>query len=112
MEYNSLIKTLDENGGKELRLEWKNRLKIVGKPDTLYETDNRLEDDDVNYTEYYAVAFRVKEILTPPFHNESSIYDWLNKGKSSLVEISLYEEPPNAVYLATGQKLWEMDSDE
>ncbi|MEK4184183.1 MULTISPECIES: hypothetical protein [Bacillus] len=112
MEYNSLIKTLDENGGKELILVWKNGLKIVGKPDTLYESDNGLEDDDVNYTEYYAVAFRVIEVLTQPTHNESSIYDWISTGKSSLVEISLYKEPPNAVYLADGQKIWDLGSDE
>ncbi|WP_249704987.1 hypothetical protein [Bacillus zhangzhouensis] len=112
MEYNSLIKTLDENGGKELILVWENGLKIVGKPDTLYESDNGLEDDDANYTEYYAVAFRVIEVLTHPSHNESSIYDWISTGKSSLVEISLYKEPPNEIYLADGQELWELDSDE
>ena len=115
MEYNSLIKTLDENGGKELILEWKNGLKIIGKPDTLYESDNGLEDDDVNYTEYYAVVFRVIEVLihpTHPTHNESSVYDWISTGKSSLVEISLYKDPPSAVYLADKQKLWDFDSDE
>lgn len=110
MEYNSLIKTLDEYGGRELRLEWENGLKIIGNPDTLYETDNGLEDKDINYTEYYAVAFRVNHIISHLTKNEGSVYDWLSQGEeSSLVEISLYNNPPNKI-LVDGQTVWELDS--
>ncbi|MEH7653488.1 hypothetical protein [Bacillus safensis] len=112
MEYNSLIRTLDENGEKELRLEWNNGLKIVGKPDVLYETDNGLEDDDVNYTEYYAVALIVKDIIVHPTQNEGRVCNWLIQEGHSYVEISLYDDPPNAIYLADDQKLWELDNDE
>ncbi|KML11805.1 hypothetical protein VL07_08785 [Bacillus safensis] len=111
MEYNSLIKTLDEHGGEELKLEWESGLKIIGKPETLYETDNGLDDDDINYYEFYAVAFRVQNIISFP-NKESRVYDWLRQEERSLVEISLYDDPPNGVYLANGHKLWELALDE
>ncbi len=64
LEYNSLIKTLDEYGSYELVIEWESGLKITGTPATLYETNNGLEDDDTNYVEYYAVACKRIYCLT------------------------------------------------
>lgn len=45
-------------------LEFKDGTVIEAKVDTCYETDNGLDDDDVDYQEYYACAMRIKKIIS------------------------------------------------
>ena len=106
MEYDSLIKVLKKNKDSELIIQWDNGLKVIGEADTLFETDNGLDDDNVNYIEYYAVAFQVNEILMKPINKEDSLYKWLIEKKGKLIEVSLYVDPPSAIYLTNGQCVW------
>ena len=107
MRYNALIKALIDNERNKLVIEWDSGLKLTGTLDTVFETDNGLEDDDVNFKEYDAAVFKVEEILNEPnLKEEDVVYKWVKNNKSPLIEVSLYDNPPTLIALTNGEAIW------
>ena len=50
--------------GTYLKLECEDgQLVLEGIIDTIYETDNRLDEEDIRYREFYACAVKIKKII-------------------------------------------------
>ena len=49
--------------GTKLRLYYKDGSILYGYLDTIYETDNELDDDDPSYLEYYACTFYIEKVF-------------------------------------------------
>ena len=85
--------------GTCVRIKWKNdQLVLGGRIDTIYETDNGVDKEDINYKEFYACALRVEKIIQNPKNIDCSI--------NSLVEISV-ENQPTLITLFDGSIIWE-----
>jgi len=83
-----------------LIVEWEDGGKIKGRIDTMYGTDNGLEDDENAYKEYFAVALEIKEIIKEGIQVEGAEI-------GSLVEISIIGTDPYRVSLEHGTVLWQ-----
>ncbi|KZE77461.1 hypothetical protein AV545_25190 [Paenibacillus jamilae] len=93
-------------GYDSLTFYWGNGLKIIGTKDTIYETNNDLDEDDNGFLEYDAAIIEVKKIVSKPINDKGSIYKWLQKGKSSFIEISLHDDPPSMITSSDGSIIW------
>ena len=84
--------------GTYLKVEWESgKLILDGRIDTIYESDNGLDEEDAGYKEFYACAFRVENIL------ENSKDTICTVG--SLIEISV-ENQPTLITLQNGSIVW------
>lgn len=67
-----------------------------GKLDTIYESDNGLDDGESGYEEYHACLFKVIDVIKPG-KNSIKVNDW--------VEISRLN-PPGQIYDSKGLQIW------
>ncbi|GLI86262.1 hypothetical protein ANABIO32_40460 [Rossellomorea marisflavi] len=104
MGYDPLIKALKDNRKSTIVIEWENGLKVSGKLDTIFETDNGLEDDD--FIEYDSAIFRVDHILAEPYDVDNVIYQWLANNQGDLIEVSLLNDCPSLLKLTNGITIW------
>lgn len=84
--------------GTYLKVEWENgQLVLGGKIDTIYESNNGLAEEDDEYLEYYACAFRIEDV----FKNlKDTIYN-----AEELIEISIGNSP-TLITLYDGSFVW------
>ncbi|AHC19230.1 MULTISPECIES: hypothetical protein [Paenibacillus] len=109
MGYDSLIKAIISVPKEELTIQWGSGFKIIGTRDTIYETNNGLDEDDNEFIEYDAAVIEVKKIVSKPINDEGSIYNWLQKGKSPFIEISLHNDPPSMITSTDGSIIWKYE---
>lgn len=84
--------------GTDLTIFWSNRnLILQGKIDTIYESDNCLEEDNPDYNEFYACAFEIVKIIQKPIDFE--------KKEGDLIEISV-DNQPSLISLLDGTVVW------
>ena len=77
MGYNSLIKAFYYNNKKILLLECESGLKLIGKLDTISETDNGLEVADERFQEYIAAIVKLEYIIHPLLTQDDELFRWL-----------------------------------
>lgn len=84
--------------GTYMKVEWENdQLVLIGKINTIYETNNGLEEEDDGYKEFYACAFNIEKIVNNLKGREYHIGD--------LIEISV-ENEPTLITLDDGSIIW------
>lgn len=103
--------------GTYLKLKWKERSLILeGEIDTIYESENEFDEDDDNYLEYLACAFRIKKILKKSKNKkdnwiEVSVLKLEDKDYkiNDLIEISILNQP-SLIALEDGKIIWQKES--
>lgn len=99
MDMDEMIREISKYpNGTYLKLECEDgQLVLEGKIDTIYETDNRLDEEDIRYREFYACAVKIKKIIQNLKDKDCNIND--------LIEISV-ENQPALITLYDGSIVW------
>ena len=96
-----MIKSIkDYPNGTVLVVEWADRHMVIGKIDTIYETDNGLDIGEEGYKEFYACLLKVEKIL----HCSKKEPNYLI---SDFIEISM-QNTPSKISLKEGKTIWEL----
>ena len=89
------------SNGTYLKVEWENgQLVLEGIIDTIYESDNGLDEEDDNYKEFYACAFRIEKVCKNSMDKACEI--------NNLIELSI-ENQPTLIALQDGSIIWKKD---
>lgn len=84
--------------GTYLRIEWEDANVLLGGViDTIYQTNNGHPEGTSTFREYYAFAFRIKDVIKNMSGNAYS--------ENSLMEISM-ETPPTSITLRDERPVW------
>lgn len=59
-----LFVEINKNGNDIFVLSFHNGDVVEAKVDTCYETDNGLEEDDINFEEYHVCAMKIVKVIT------------------------------------------------
>lgn len=84
--------------GTYLYVKWRNGLEITGSIDTMFDTNNGLEDDEDGYKEYHACLVSIESVIANP-NRLGKLY------KGSLLEVSI-ENCPMLIKLEDGTVIW------
>ncbi|SFU84816.1 hypothetical protein [Butyrivibrio sp. INlla21] len=102
----NMIKKINSfKNGEKLIVIWgddNNRITIEGTIDTIYESDNCLDEDDPNYKEFYACAFKVDKVLDAIGNSNMEV------GK--LIEISVDNQPVQ-IFDINRNLIWDINID-
>lgn len=86
--------------GTFLRISWEYEgTTVEGVIDTIYETDNGLDEKEEGYQEFYACAVYVSKIIGNPQSRGVTV--------NSLIEISKYNQP-TCIRLEDGAVIWKV----
>lgn len=94
-----MLKVLNKYpNGTYLILHWeKEEISLEGIIDTMYESNNGLDEDEDGYLEFYACAFKIYKIIQKPS-------DYAVKA-NELIEISILNKP-SIIKLKDGMVIW------
>lgn len=101
-----MIKKLNSfKNGEKVIIIWSDdtkKVSIEGTIDTIYESDNCLDEDDPNYKEFYACAVRIDKFLC-----KEGIF---NKKEGNLIEVSIDNQPVQ-IQNMDGDIVWDINID-
>lgn len=93
-----LLKALNKlDNGTKVILKFQN-YKIEGSIDTIYETNNEADEDNIDYVEYYACAIEITRFIASENCEE-------NYEIGELIEISQYNSP-EIIFSIEGNQIW------
>lgn len=90
-----LFLSMNQNDNEIYTIAFSNGDVATAKIDTCYETDNGLEEEDIDFEEYYACALEIIEVLT-------NVSNTLEKG--ILIEVN-YRNYPQEIKNSKGERL-------